>query len=659
MFSLASSSRFLPRVFANGSSGTYVGGIIWENTTWTLENSPYIITETVQISERITLTIEPGVVINAGPGIRNMFLVHGEIYAHGTADKMITFNGEGRSNFFSAKGSEMDAFVDLEHCIIKNGLSLWPPTGYVQYGHFILRYSKLINLSSYSYVWYPRSDVYIEHNLFVDSAGFSIGHNGPSVYIRYNLFIRNVGVLVENWASYSGQTVVQYNSFIDTSGIVLKLPSGYDHAAMIATENYWSTTGTDVIDSMIYDKNDDITCAGFIEYLPILTEPHPDTPTLPLIVNFTYSPSVLYANSTVIFDASAGYGPYSCIANYTWDFGDGNKTTLMAPIITHNYANPGSYEVILTVTDEFGFKNSTSTTIVVLRDNNPPLTTHDYDGLWHNKDFMITLSSIDNETGVAENYYRINDGPVRAVSVDGQPVITTESATNTLEYWSVDNAGNEEEHHILTGIKLDKIPPSSSLAKSGSLGENDWYVSDVIVSVNSADSLSGINNIKYSFDNVSWTQYTDHIIISNEGETTVYYRAIDNAGNIEPAKTGLIKIDKTIPVANAGSDCIVMVGDSIVFDASNSTDNIGIMSYEWDFGDGTTGTGMQVTKSYSNPGTYTVTLTVKDAAGNTAIATLTVTAKDWLSVNLPYLIAEGGLAIVAIALAVWVIKRRK
>jgi len=31
------------------SSGTYVGGIIWENTTWALENSPYIITDTVQI----------------------------------------------------------------------------------------------------------------------------------------------------------------------------------------------------------------------------------------------------------------------------------------------------------------------------------------------------------------------------------------------------------------------------------------------------------------------------------------------------------------------------------------------------------------------------------------------------------------------------------
>jgi hypothetical protein len=31
------------------SSGTPVGGIIWENTTWTLENSPYIITARARV----------------------------------------------------------------------------------------------------------------------------------------------------------------------------------------------------------------------------------------------------------------------------------------------------------------------------------------------------------------------------------------------------------------------------------------------------------------------------------------------------------------------------------------------------------------------------------------------------------------------------------
>jgi PKD repeat protein len=44
---------------------------------------------------------------------------------------------------------------------------------------------------------------------------------------------------------------------------------------------------------------------------------------------------------------------------------------------------------------------------------------------------------------------------------------------------------------------------------------------------------------------------------------------------------------------------------------------MGIVSYEWNFGDETTETDVTATHTYTNPGTYTVTLTVKDAAGNT------------------------------------------
>src|SRR5680860_1625568 len=59
---------------------TNVGGVISTNTTWTLANSPYIITDTIQIPTEITLTIEPGVVINK-PTAGDMFLLNGTIYA--------------------------------------------------------------------------------------------------------------------------------------------------------------------------------------------------------------------------------------------------------------------------------------------------------------------------------------------------------------------------------------------------------------------------------------------------------------------------------------------------------------------------------------------------------------------------------------------------
>ncbi len=58
------------------------------------------------------------------------------------------------------------------------------------------------------------------------------------------------------------------------------------------------------------------------------------------------------------------------------------------------------------------------------------------------------------------------------------------------------------------------------------------------------------------------------------------------------------------------------INHSIVFDASQSYDPDGsIVSYRWDFGDGTTGVGAIQVHTYEHFGVYTVTLTVTDNAG--------------------------------------------
>ena len=62
-------------------------------------------------------------------------------------------------------------------------------------------------------------------------------------------------------------------------------------------------------------------------------------------------------------------------------------------------------------------------------------------------------------------------------------------------------------------------------------------------------------------------------------------------------------------------------GQQVNFNAVQSTPAPGrrIVSYSWDFGDGAAGaTGVQVTRVYTQTGTYTVTLTVTDDAGRTA-----------------------------------------
>jgi PKD repeat protein len=64
---------------------------------------------------------------------------------------------------------------------------------------------------------------------------------------------------------------------------------------------------------------------------------------------------------------------------------------------------------------------------------------------------------------------------------------------------------------------------------------------------------------------------------------------------------------------------------AVQFDARASFDADGkISSYEWDFGDGTTGSGVRPVITYYNPGEYPVTLHVFDDRGGEGVANLTV-----------------------------------
>ncbi|MDN2579020.1 PKD domain-containing protein [Aquibium sp. ELW1220] len=82
------------------------------------------------------------------------------------------------------------------------------------------------------------------------------------------------------------------------------------------------------------------------------------------------------------------------------------------------------------------------------------------------------------------------------------------------------------------------------------------------------------------------------------------------------------------PVANAGGDRRIALGDEIAFDAGSPQGADGdIHAFAWDFGDGTQVSGAAVAHRYAQPGTYAVSLTVDDgrnAANSVARAAASV-----------------------------------
>ena len=85
----------------------------------------------------------------------------------------------------------------------------------------------------------------------------------------------------------------------------------------------------------------------------------------PPVADFTWAPFNPTTQSIVQF-TDLSYDPVGYIVNWTWDFGDGNSSFDQHP--THQYNNPGTYTVCLTVIDNDGANDSVSKDVIV---NNP------------------------------------------------------------------------------------------------------------------------------------------------------------------------------------------------------------------------------------------------------------------------------------------------
>jgi PKD repeat protein len=86
---------------------------------------------------------------------------------------------------------------------------------------------------------------------------------------------------------------------------------------------------------------------------------------------FIWYPSIPKPNQTVTFDASSstlGWNGthHPPIVSYSWDFGDGNITTVTDPAVDHIYVVEGNYAVTLTVIDINGLQDNLTQTVIIL-----------------------------------------------------------------------------------------------------------------------------------------------------------------------------------------------------------------------------------------------------------------------------------------------------
>lgn len=135
----------------------------------------------------------------------------------------------------------------------------------------------------------------------------------------------------------------------------------------------------------------------------------------------------------------------------------------------------------------------------------------------------------------------------------------------------------------------------------------------------------------YRNDVLVTTTKGNHFADTIESTATYKVRVVDIYDNKAESNSVTVtpKEDEIPPEAIIAEQNVFACPNSeLTFDGTLSTDNVGVVSYEWDFGDETAIVeGSTATHAYTQEGTYTVTLTVKDAKENADTATTTVTVE--------------------------------
>jgi len=244
------------------------------------------------------------------------------------------------------------------------------------------------------------------------------------------------------------------------------------------------------------------------------------------------------------------------------------------------------------------------------------------------------------------------DGAGINVLYDGKKIfVSTESGGNreTDSYFFSDSrcTGNlyvcdddgTDCRKIFSGERIISFSVNGSrimaLTNSHKLIYWEDYNSSPTAEINLSDAI-------YSGMVVDWGRDLIYISTFNVGDSGVYVTNFEKvfSGKLYPLADGLLERRvRSLLLANgylfAGTEgmsvwrlklpenfepfanfSIKNVGCKVIFNASSSYDVDGvIVSYEWNFGDGTTASGVEVTHTYSSGGVYNVTLTVVDDRG--------------------------------------------
>ncbi len=369
-------------------------------------------------------------------------------------------------------------------------------------------------------------------------------------------------------------------------------------------------------------------------------------PNQPPIADAGQDMTVL-VNELVTFNASNSTDPDGVITNYLWNFGDG--TTSNGVTVTHSYSNPGTFTVILNVTDDDGVTTTDQIIVTVLAEPVAVINTNTTKGYSPLSVLFNASDSYDIDGNIISYHWDFNDSTTSTNAEETHEFTAPGEYNVTLTV--TDNDGLTSTAWVLINVTQNQDPVITSFNVNTTQGTAPLTV-EFNASATDDEQLTFtlIFDVNNPADNITGVITSTEAVIGTHTYST--------AGNyiaeliVEDGFGGRSTSNITINVTQSGSpsnqppvavaDANVTEGKeplTVQFNASSSYDPDGtIANYFWDFNDSTNSTDAEPVHVFTNAGVYNITLTVTDDQGatNTTLIIVNVTPNQAPVANFSY-----------------------
>ncbi|MEX0274892.1 MAG: PKD domain-containing protein, partial [Flavobacteriaceae bacterium] len=354
----------------------------------------------------------------------------------------------------------------------------------------------------------------------------------------------------------------------------------------------------------------------------------------PPVVDAGQDQNILLPTSTTTLNGTASDPDGSESWTYQWTQESGPNTASLQGDTTLDLAVSGliegTYVFGLTVTDDDNETGYDEVTVTVSSSNEGPTAVASATPMTGEAPLEVTFTGENStdDVGIVSYAWNFGDGNT---STEMNPIHTYSTAgTYTVELTVTDGDDATDSTTLSIVVESANQPPTAVASATPMTGE-----APLEVTFTGEDSTDDVGVVSYAWnfgDGNTSTEMNPTHTYDTAGTFTVQLTVTDGGDATDSTTLSIVVSENTNQPPVAVIEATPTNGRApleVNFSGEDSTDDVEVVSYAWDFGDDNTSSAQNPTHTYQSSGVYTATLTVTDGGGLTHSATISITVTNF------------------------------